>query len=98
MTKVFKVKDIAVDQDDLLSKGYGAIDLVGKTFIIEKVSFMKGEMGKYVICSIEGDDLEHDKFSTGAQNIVARLKAADEADMFPLQCTIVKKGNSFDIE
>lgn len=94
-----KVSEVKVDEGVLLHKGYSAAELVGKTFLIETIFTQDGQMGEYLTCKISGSGIDEKKsFITGAKNIVARLNAAEEQDLLPLEVKIVKLGtNAFDI-
>ena len=93
------LNDVKVSEDKLLKKGYSVKDLLGRVITVTGVSEASGDNGEYVICSIEGDDLEEGRnLVTGAQNVMARLLAAKEQDKLPVTCTVVKLGgNAFDI-
>ena len=93
------LKDIKVPEDALLKKGYAAKDLLGQTFSVTKVEDMQGDMGDYITCAIEGDGLEEGRqLVTGANNVMAKLKAARDQNMLPVSVTMVKLGgNAFDI-
>jgi hypothetical protein len=99
--KSHKVGELDVNEEKLLQKGYRVSELAGKNITINSVVFKDGDNGEYAVCAISGDGIEEDKpLQTGAQNIMARLKAAVEQDYFPLECKVVKLGgsNAFDIE
>lgn len=94
-----RISDVKVAESDLLKKGYAAKDLLGITFTVTEVTDQKGDQGDYVTCKVEGADLEDGKpLVTGATNVMARLKAAREQNLLPVQVTMVKLGgNAFDI-
>ena len=94
-----KLNEVRVEKDELLSRGYRADELVGKTFEIEEVTFVNGDQNEYMVCKIKGEGLEEGRnFTTGAHNIVARVRAAISQGLLPLEVTITKIGNAFDVE
>lgn len=94
-----KLSDVKVEDSSLLQKGYNAKDLLGRTFTVESIDEKIGDNGPYLIAKISGTDIESDKtFTTGATNIVARLSAAKEQNLLPVEVTIVKLGaNAYDV-
>lgn len=100
-TKPNRVKDIEIDEDELLSKAYSNKELLGKTFIVEGIEIVDSQKfdNQYIMAHISGDDIEDGKkWRTGATNIVARLIKANKDELFPLQVTVVAIGNAYDIE
>ena len=96
-----KMSDVTFNEGDMLKKGYNAKDLLGKTFVVHKVSLVKGDNGEYLTCDITGDGIEEGKpFNTGAHNISVKLWNAREQGKLPVEVTVVKLGNSnaLDIE
>src|SRR4030042_1910246 len=96
MTKeIHTLADVDLDDVSLLQKGYSPKELIGKELIITNILKKEGDMGEYLIISFKG---EKRPLSTGATNIVAKLKAADEQGLFPLKVAIIQIGNAFDIK
>jgi hypothetical protein len=94
-----KLSDVKVPEDALLKKGYAAKDLLGQTFTVTEVEKLESDKGEYIMCVVEGDDIEAGKnLVTGSTNVMARLLAAKDQNLLPIQVTMVKLGtNAFDI-
>lgn len=92
-----KLKEVKVDPASLLAPGLNAEDMYkrGEPFIITSVLFRTGDMGEYAMCRVEGEEKD---FKSGAQNIVAKLKAATAQGLLPLEVTVSKHGNAYDIQ
>jgi len=93
--KNFSVDDVVVEDSRLLKRGYSNEELVGRAIVIIGVTEKMGDIGEYLEVEIEGVDK---LWTTGAHNVVARLREAAKKGMFPLDCTVVKNGRSFDIK
>lgn len=94
-----KLSEININKDELLSKGYRAEELIGKTFEILEVTFVNGDQNEYMVCKIKGEGLEDGRnFTTGSNNILVRVHAAINQGLLPLEVTVIKIGNAYDIE
>lgn len=92
---MYTLKDVNLDNTNLLDKGLSAEDLKGKQIVIVSFEEKSGNMGDFLSITIEDSAKP---FNTGAQNIVEKLRAANQQGMLPLKVKVVKKGNSYDIE
>lgn len=97
--KINSLSEVNIDNAKLLTKGYGAADLVDVTFVVESIEVTKGDKSEYLVCKVSGDDIDSKRsFNTGAQNIVEKLKAAALQGKLPIEVTIKKLGGrAFDI-
>lgn len=95
-----KLSEVKIDEKDLLQKNYSAEELVGKTILIKgPIMYNRGQMGEYLSCKIEGKGLDENReFQTGSQNIMVKIRNADDQGLLPLEVKIKKIGNAYDIE
>lgn len=90
-----KLNEVNLDDVILLDRGLGCEDLIGKIVVVKSFVIKEGNNGEYLSIAIENSVKN---WITGAHNIVAKLKAAEKQDLFPLVVKVKKLGNAFDIE